>query len=201
MPRTLADSGARSVASAAVAAVVPLLILAACGDGDAGGGRSGSDGTGSTAAETRAGTDGHRHDGGSEHSHPGGETHTHRQADTLDSGVALDPGRERGWTASATLLSLGDSVQILISLEGASSPSRHVGELTAGGCDQPGSRLASLTPVATGPSGKGSSQTTLPTGRLNGHAHGALRLVAPDGSPVACAPVHLAADEHGHGGK
>lgn len=169
-----------------------LLLSAACGGGDA----AGSDATSDPEA-TAAGEASHTHDGSGEHSHEGAGAHTHAAADTLASGVALDPGPDAGWTGSATVLSVGDSVRVLVSVEGSEGRARHRVDLLAGSCEEPGSELATLTPVATGSSGAGSSQTTVPGSSAHGHAHGALRVRAADGASAACAPVHLGA-EHSH---
>lgn len=169
-----------------------LLLLPACGGGDA----ADSAATGDSA--TAAGEAAHTHDGAGEHSHEGSGAHTHATADTLASGVHLAPGAGQGWTGSATVLSVGDSLRMLVSVEGAEARARHRVELLAGSCESPGSELARLTPVATGSSGAGSSQTTVPGSRVAGHAHGALRVTAADrASGAACAPVHLGA-EHSH---
>lgn len=152
------------------------MVLAACGGGD---------------VQENAG------EGGAEHSHDGAGAHTHPAADTLASSLALSGGSEGSWSGSTTVLAVGDSLRVLVSIEGASSGSRHPVELVAGSCEDAGPELASLTPVAAGASGKGSSQTTVPTARLDGHAHGAIRVMASDESPAACAPVHLAV-EHTH---
>lgn len=173
-----------------------LLFLAACGGAPD---DASEPGDSTTAAEARASGETHSHEGAGEHAHEGDGSHTHAAADTLVSGVALDPGPDAGWTGSATLLAVGDSLRVLVSVEGASAGTRRSAVLVAGSCDAPGPELASLTPVAVGSSGKGSSQTTLPVARLDDHAHGAVRMLAEDGSPAACAPVHLSASEHGHG--
>lgn len=174
-----------------------LLVLAACGGGEARG-DAGDAGAAAGEPEARASGETHSHQGGGEHSHDGAGAHTHPQADTLASGVALAPGSDAGWTGSATLLTVGDSLRVVVSVDGAPSGSRHPAELVAGTCEDPGPELASLTPVAAGSSGKGSSQTTVPPARLDGHDHGVLRLTAADGSGAACAPVHLAASDHAH---
>lgn len=182
---------------AATAAVALLVGLAACG-GDA---RDGApdDAAAPAAAASPSGGQPHTHEEGAEHAHEGTGSHTHAAADTLDAAVALEPGSDVGWRGSATLLAVGDSVRVLVSVEGAPGGSRHPVELTAGSCDDPGPELASLTPVAAGSSGRGSSQTTLPGARLEGHGHGALRMSAADGSHAACAPVHLSLQDHTHG--
>jgi hypothetical protein len=169
-----------------------LLLLLACGGGDAAKSAATAD-----SAEPAARGATHAHEGSGEHSHEGTGAHTHATADTLASGVSLAPGTGRDWTASATVLSVGDSVRVLVSVEGSDARARHRVELLAGDCQEPGSELATLTPVATGSSGAGSSQTTLPRSRTAGHAHGALRVRAGDGAPAACAAVHLGA-EHSH---
>lgn len=217
LPTTPTHPRLRSAALAAAAACVALL---ACD-----GGGAGSDGAGDRAvasASASAGDGTHAHEDGSEHGHEaGGEhahdedgghahgeggdhahgegTHTHAAADTLASGVTLEPGPDARWTGSATLLAVGDSVRVLVSVEGAAGGSRHPAELAAGSCDDPGSELASLTPVAAGSSGKGSSETTFSAARLDGHEHGALRVMTADDSAAVCAPVHLSASEHTHG--
>lgn len=169
-----------------------LLLLAACDGGDTADSASPDESAAMAASEAV-----HTHEGSSEHSHEGTGAHTHATTDTLASGVRLAPGAGQGWTGSATVLSVGDSVRVLVSVEGSDAGARHRAALLAGGCESPGPELATLTPVATGSSGAGSSQTTLPGSRLDGHAHGALRVTAAGGEPAACAPVHLGA-EHSH---
>lgn len=176
----------------AVVSAGAVALLTACGGGEPAGGATGAD-----SAATAAGETSHTHEGAAAHSHDGEGAHTHAAADTLAAGVRLDAGAEHGWTGSATLLSVGDSVRVLVSVEGSDPGARHRAELLAGSCEEPGSGLAVLTPVATGSSGAGSSQTTLPGSRLGGHDHGALRVTTADGSPAACAPVHLGG-EHDH---
>lgn len=169
-----------------------VLLLLACDGGDA------ADSAATAGAEEVAASEApHTHEGASEHSHEGPGAHTHATADTLASGVRLTPGAGQGWTGSATLLSVGDSLRVLVSIEGSEAGARHRVELLAGSCQSPGSELATLTPVATGSSGAGSSQTTLPGSRTAGHAHGALRVTAADGASAACTRVHLGA-EHSH---
>lgn len=169
-----------------------LLLLLACGGGDGGDSAEAAD------SAMAASEGGHTHDGSVGHSHEGTGAHTHATADTLASGVRLTPGAGQGWRGSATVLSVGDSLRVLVSVEGSEARARHRVELLAGDCESPGSELAGLTPVATGSSGVGSSQTTLPRSRTEGHAHGALRVTVADGaSGAACASVHLGA-EHSH---
>lgn len=163
-----------------------LFLLLACGGGEAADSAATADSAGMAADEAS-----HTHEGSGGHSHEGTGAHSHAAADTLAAGVRLATDAERGWTASATLLSVGDSVRVLVSVEGSDAGARHRVELLAGSCESPGAELATLTPVATGSSGVGSSQTTLPGSRTAGHAHGALRVTAADGAPAACAPVHL----------
>lgn len=177
-------------------AVVFLLTLGAC-DGAAD--DAGEVGGSAAAAEQSAGGETHTHDGGAGHAHDGSGGHTHAAADTVAAGIALDPGPDAGWTGSVTLLSVGDSVRVLISVEGAPAGSRHGAELVAGSCQDPGAVLASLTPVAAGSSGKGSSQTTVAAAGMGDHGHGAVRLLAGDGSTAVCAPVHLPGARHTHG--
>lgn len=169
-----------------------LVLLLACNGGDAADSAATADSAAMAVSEAP-----HAHEGSGEHSHEGTGTHTHATADTLASGVHLAPAAGLGWTGSATVLSVGDSLRVLVSLEGSDAGARHRVELLTGDCESPGSQLASLTPVATGSSGDGSSQTTLPRSRTAGHAHGALRVRAADGASAACAPVHLGA-EHSH---
>lgn len=187
----------RGRGAAAAAAIAALAGLAACGDGAPDGAANGA--AASDPAESSSGGQTHAHEEGAEHSHEGTGSHTHAAADTVASGVTLEPSSGYGWTGSATLLAVGDSVRVLVSVEGAPGGTRHPVDLLAGSCDDPGPELASLTPVAAGSSGEGSSQTTLPSARLEGHEHGALRMTTADGSPAACAPVHLAASGHEHG--
>lgn len=171
-----------------------LMVLAACGGSDAGGDADGE--RASASAEARETGETHSHEGGEAHSHDEAGAHTH-PADTLASDLPLNPDSGGSWSGSVTVLAAGDSLRVLVSLAGAASGSRHPVELVAGGCQDPGPELASLTPVAAGTSGEGSSQTTVPAARLDGHAHGAVRVMAGDGSVAACAPVHLSA-EHTH---
>lgn len=160
---------------------------------------AGDAGASTTAsAETRDAGASHSHEGGDEHSHDGAGTHSHPAMDTLASDVALRAGGEGSWSGSATVVTRGDSVRFLVSVDGGSAGVRHPVELVAGSCEDAGSELASLTPVAAGASGEGSSQTTLPTARLGGHAHGAIRVMSDDDTPAACASVHLPATEHEH---
>lgn len=181
------------------AAVASLLVFMACG-GEGVQGDAGDAGASATAsAETRDVGQTHSHEGGEEHSHDDAGAHSHPAADTLDSGIALSAGSGENRSGTATVVTIGDSVRFLVSVEGMSNGSRHPVELVAGSCDDAGSELASLTPVVAGTSGMGSSQTTVSTARLDGHAHGALRLLSDDDAPVACAQVHLAAVEHEHG--
>lgn len=169
-----------------------VFLLLACDGGDA------ADSAATAGSEEVAASDApHTHEGASEHSHEGAGAHTHATEDTLASGVRLTPGAGQGWTGSATLLSVGDSLRVLVTVEGSEAEARHRVELLAGSCESPGSELATLTPVATGSSGAGSSQTTLPGSRTAGHAHGALRVTAADGAAAACSPVHLG-EEHRH---
>lgn len=177
-----------------VAACLSLLACSGGGGPDAGG-EAGDSGASSAAASTE-GT--HSHEEGGDHTHGEG-THTHAAADTLDADVGLEPGPGAGWTGSATVLAVGDSLRVLVSVDGAAGGSRHPAELRAGSCDEPGPELVTLTPLAAGSSGTGSSETTVPAARLGDHAHGVLRLMDTDGSPTACAPVHLSASEHTHG--
>jgi hypothetical protein len=170
-----------------------LVLTLACGGGDAAD-RAGS----ADSAATASSRDAHTHDGAGEHSHDGAGDHTHASPDTLAAGVRLAPEGGAGWTGSATFLAVGDSVRVLVSVEGSEAGARHRAELLAGDCGSPGARLATLTPVAIGSSGAGSSETTLPAAGLGGHAHGALRVMEANGGSPACAPVHLGA-EHGHG--
>lgn len=209
LPSTPTHPSLRSAALAAAAACIALL---ACDEGGAesDGAADGAVASASASAadETHAHEDGseHSHEDGGDHAHEEGEdhahgqgTHTHAAADTLVAAAALEPGPDARWTGSATLLAVGDSVRVLLSVEGAGAGARHAAELVAGSCDDPGPELASLTPVAAGSSGDGSSQTTVPAGRLGDHAHGAIRLLTPDGAPAACGPVHLSGSEHTHG--
>lgn len=201
-----------SLRPAALAAAAACVALLACGGGDAeaddDGDRAAASVPASADGETHAHGDGsdHSHEDGGDPAHGEGEdhahgqgTHTHAATDTIASGVTLEPGTGAAWTGSATLLAVGDSVRVLVSVESADAGARHVAELAAGSCDDPGSELASLTPVAAGSSAKGSSETTFPAARLDGHEHGALRVMTADGSAAACAPVHLSASEHTHG--
>lgn len=194
----------------ATIAVASLAGLSACGGGapadDAPGDAAGDAASASATRQTSGGEDhshegdaGHAHDEGEGHTHDGAASHAHAAGDTLAAGVTLEPGSGAGWTGSATLLGVGDSVRVLLSVRGAPAGSRHRAALVAGSCGDPGAELVSLTPVAAGSSGDGSSQTTLPRARLDGHAHGAIRLAGRDGSAAACAPVHLSASDHGHG--
>jgi hypothetical protein len=181
------------------AAVASLLVFMACGGEGVQEDAGDADASATASAETRDGGQTHSHEGGEEHSHDGAGTHSHPAADTLASDIALSASPEESWSGSATVMTIGDSVRILVSVEGVSTGSRHPVELVAGSCEDVGSELASLTPVVAGTSGKGSSQTTLSTARLDGHAHGAIRLLSDDDAPAACAQVHLAAAEHEHG--
>lgn len=192
MSRGYAPSRRHPPRSSGLLAAGSLLVLLACGGGDAADGAATADATATGASEAA-----HTHDGSGEHSHEGTGAHTHAAADTLASGVRLSPGAGQGWSGSATVLSVGDSLRVLVSVEGSDARARHRAELLAGSCEEPGSELATLTPVATGSSGGGSSQTTLPRSRTDGHAHGALRVTAADGASAACARVHLGA-EHSH---
>lgn len=177
---------------------VSLLFLVACG-GEGVRESAGDGGASTTAsAEARDGGRTHAHEGGDEHSHQGAGSHAHPAADTLAAEVALGAGPGESWSGSVTVLTVGDSVRILVTVDGAPAGSRHPVELVAGSCEDAGSELASLTPVAAGTSGAGSSQTTLPTARLGGHAHGAVRVLSGDDTPAVCAPVHLPATEHEH---
>lgn len=198
MPRTTdtpVPSSRWSRSAAAVTAVGSLLLLAACGGGASSGAEDGST---ASAAEADTAPAAHAHEeGGEAHSHGDG-AHTHAPADTLAADVALSPGEAADWSGSATLLSIGDSVRVLVSVAGMSPGARHPVELVAGSCEQPGPVLADLTPLATGSSGAGSSQTEFASSRLEGHAHGGLRLLGSDGATVACAPVHLSGSDHGH---
>lgn len=178
-------------------AVAALLVFTACGGAPDDAGEPDTSTT--AAAASRESGETHSHEDTGEHAHDGGASHTHAAVDTLASGAALDPGAGAEWRGSATLLAIGDSLRVLVSVEGASAGTRRSAVLVAGSCDAPGPELASLTPVAAGSSGRGSSQTTLPVARLGDHGHGAIRVLAEDGSPAACAPVHLSASEHGHG--
>lgn len=181
------------------AAVASLLVLMACG-GEGFQENAGDGGATATAsADTRDGGQTHSHEGGEEHSHDGEGTHSHPAADTLASDIALSAGSAESGSGSVSVLTLGDSVRILVSVEGVPDGSRHPVELVAGSCEDAGAELASLTSVVAGASGRGSSQTTLSTARLDGHAHGAIRLLSDEGAPAACAQVHLAAAEHEHG--
>lgn len=191
-----ATSAKGTFRSGGLGALAICFGLLACGGGggDARGEAGASEGT--TAAASTEGA--HSHEQGGDHAHGEG-THTHAAADTLDAGVGLAPGQNAGWTGSATVLAVGDSLRLLVSVEGAAPGSRHPAELLAGSCDEPGPELAALTPVAAGSSGKGSSQTTVTATRLGDHAHGVLRLMDADGSATACATVHLSASEHTHG--
>lgn len=185
--------------SGGLGALTACLVLLACGGGGAAGGGAGAGAAEASQSASAASSDGtHDHEDGEDHAHGEG-THTHAAADTLVSGLTLEPASGAAWTGSATLLAVGDSVRVLVSVEGAPGGSRHPVELLAGSCDEPGPELASLAPVAAGSSGEGSSQTTLPASRLEGHGHGALRVATADGSPAACAPVHLTLSEHEHG--
>lgn len=175
-------------------AFTALLLLAACGGGSAGS-EEGERASAGAVADT-ATAPGHD-EGGEDHTHGEG-THTHASADTMAAGVALGPGGAGGWSGSATLLSVGDSVRVLVSVEGMDAGSRHPVELVAGGCEAAGPVLVDLTPLATGSSGAGTSQTAFASSRLEGHDHGALRLLGDDGATAACAPVHLSLSEHGH---
>lgn len=194
VPRASREPESRSCRSAVGAAVASLLILGACGGSDAQ--RDADAGSASASAESRATVETHSHEGGEEHSHDEAGAHTH-PADTLASDLALNPDSGGSWSGSVTVLAVGDSLRVLVSLAGATSGSRHPIELVAGGCQDPGSELASLTPVAAGRSGEGSSQTTVPSARLGDHAHGAVRVMAGNGSVAACAPVHLSTG-HSH---
>lgn len=191
-----ATSAQRRIRFCGLGALAACLVLLACGGGEA----AGEGGATADEAEASASSSGeaHSHEDGEDHAHGEG-SHTHAAADTLVSGVALEPASGAAWTGSATLLAVGDSLRVLVSVEGAPGGSRHPAELVAGSCDRPGPELASLTPVAAGSSGEGSSQTTLPASRFDGHGHGALRMTTADGSPAACAPVHLILSEHEHG--
>lgn len=191
MPRASLEPGPRSGRALAGAAVASLMVLAACG-GDAGGDARGGSASASASAEAPAAEETHSHEGGEEHSHDGTGAHTH-PAEALASDFALDPASGGSWSGSVTVLAAGDSLRVLVSLAGAASGSRHPVDLVAGGCEDPGPELASLTPVTAGTSGEGTSQTTVPSARLEGHAHGAVRVMAGDGTVAACAPVHLSA--------
>lgn len=206
MPRQSAAGGARAGVRSirrfpralAVTLGVSLLFLVACGG--EGVRESADDAGASTAAsaETRDVGRTHAHEGGDEHSHQGAGSHAHPAADTLAAEVALGAGPGESWSGSVTVLTVGDSVRILVTVDGAPAGSRHPVELVTGSCEDAGSELASLTPVAAGTSGAGSSQTTLPTVRLGGHAHGAVRVLSGDDTPAACASIHLPATEHEH---
>lgn len=178
-------------------AAASLLALAACGGTADDPAETGASTTEAAASPQDSGTHAHRE--GASHAHDGAGGHTHAGADTVASGVALDPGPEAGWTGSVTLMAVGDSLRVLVSVEGLPAGARRRAELVAGSCDDPGSELATLAPVAVGSSGEGSSQTTLPTDVPGDHGHGAVRLLAGDGSPAACAAVHLPGAGHTHG--
>lgn len=180
--------------------VASLLVVTACGGSDPREDARRAAESARPAAESGTSGDTHSHEGTGQHSHEDAGAHTHTAVDTIASGVALDPRPDgRRWAGSVTLLAVGDSLRVLISVEGAPAGTRHGAELVAGSCREPGAELASLTPVVAGSSGKGSSQTSLPTGRVGDHAHGAVRLTGDDGSSEACAPVHLATSGHSHG--
>lgn len=195
----------RTLVLPAVVAIASLVGLQACGGGAPGDEADGASASAGAEARASGGTRsheegaGHSHDGEAPHAHDGAGSHAHARADTLVAGVELEPGPDAAWAGTATLLAVGDSVRVLVSVEGTDAGARHAAELVAGSCDDPGSELASLTPVAAGSSGQGTSQTDLPAGRLGDHAHGAVRLLAPDGAPAACAPVHLSGSGHTHG--
>lgn len=190
--RTSADTSKRCVS--VTTAVAALLLLAACGGGDTG---SKAERAESPTPDTS--TSAHTHEaGGDTHTHGEG-THSHAAADMLAAEVALGPGDDAAWSGSATLLSFGDSIRVIVAVEGMPAGSRHSVALVAEGCGQPGPVLVELTPLAAGSSGAGSSQTAFASNRLEGHAHGGLRLLGSDGAAVACAPVHLTGSEHGHG--
>lgn len=192
MLEKLTGSEPSSRATISATAVASLVVLAACGGGAESGGSA------STTRESDTAAASHAHDG-EEEAHAHGEgTHTHATADTLAADVPLAPGDAGGWSGSATLLSVGDSVRILVSVEGMTAGSRHPVELVTGGCEEPGRVLVDLTPLATGASGAGTSQTAFPSSRLEGHAHGGLRLLDSEDATAACAPVHLSRSEHGH---
>lgn len=189
--------GVAAVLATAAALLVPLACVSDDAAGDAG-----SETTETARTDARAGNgsdaSGHSHGESGGHTHGSG-SHTHASADTLAAGVELDvlPG-ERG-TASATVLAVGDSLRVLISVEGATGGSLFPAELAAGGCDDSGPTLVSLAPVATGTAGSGSSQTTIPASRVDGHHHAALRLLSEEESYAACAPLHLSAGSHQEG--
>lgn len=185
--------GTSSRSASAVAAVAALLLLTACGGGSV---ASDEGDAASPAADTEVAAHTHEEDG-DDHTH-GARTHTHVAADTLAADVALGPGGDAAWSGSVTLLSVGDSVRVLVSVDGMPGGSRRPVELVAGDCEDPGPVLVDLTPLAAGSSGSGSSQTAFAARRLEGHAHGGIRLLGSDGALVACAPVHLSASEHGH---
>lgn len=190
--------------AAALAVAVALLAPLACGGGEAGtgggaGGEASADEAGAEGGGSAAGAATAAPAEGEDHTHGPG-THSHPAADTLAGGVALDPGPDAGWAGSTTLLAVGDSVRVLVSVQDAAPGSRYGAELLEGSCGDPGPTLADLPPVAAGSSGAGSSQATVPAAELGGRSHGALRLTAPDGPTSACADVHLAADHEHEGG-
>ena len=173
-------------------AVATLLLVPACG-----GGSAGSEGGSAAASAADIDTAAHTHQAnGDAHTHGEG-THTHAAADTIAANVSLTPGNA-AWSGSATLLSVGDSVRVMLSVAGMDAGARRPVELVAGGCEKPGSVLVDLTPVVAGSSGAGSGQTAFAASRLEGHAHGGLRLLGSDGATAACASVHLSLSEHGH---
>ena len=170
-----------------------LLLLAACG-----GGNASSDMESTASADAGTSTPAHSREGGDAHTHGEG-THTHTSADTLGADVPLGPGGDGAWSGSATILSIGDSIRVTVAVEGMAAGSRHAVEIVSGSCGQPGPVLVDLTPLAAGSSGAGTSQTAFASSRLEGHAHGGLRVLGGDGAAVACAPVHLSGSEHAHG--
>lgn len=199
MSRASTEARRRSPRILGGVVVASLLVFMACG-GEGVQENAGDAGASATASvENRDGGQTHSHEGGEEHSHDGADTHSHPASDTLASDVALSESSGDGWSGSATVMTIGDSIRILISIEGMSTGSPLPVELVAGSCEDAGPELASLTPVVAGTSGKGSSQTTLSSARLEGNTHGAIRLLSDDDAPAACAQVHLAAAEHAHG--
>lgn len=103
--------------------------------------------------------------------------------------TSIGPLGESGVQGTVRFTPGADSLTVKLELLGLSEGKSYPVALLEGGCDQPGEKVADLDTPHVGTVGVGSSLTRLAPGVLSEGRTYALRVLSPEGDPVACGEI------------